>query len=141
MSPGRLTVTGSPTRDGYWVSVRRISAWFPVGMMSPTAARAEFGKQGRASRRFRRQSVRADGKRNWDPGAGDYGMSALKLHPTSQGSLSVKDYFTPMNHAELNEGDTDLGSAGALLVPGTHTLIGGGKEGILYVIDTNHMDT
>jgi len=79
------------------------------------------------------------GNGNWDPGAGDYGMSALKLHPTSQGSLSVKDYFTPMNHAELNEGDTDLGSAGALLVPGTHTLIGGGKEGILYVIDTNHM--
>jgi hypothetical protein len=35
--------------------------------------------------------------------------------------------------------DQDLGSAGPLLIPGTSLLAGAGKDGILYVMDRNHM--
>jgi hypothetical protein len=79
------------------------------------------------------------GNGNWDPSNNNYGMSALKLRNTGQGSLVVSDFFTPFNHADLNHNDLDLGSAGALLIPGSDFLVGGGKEGILYVMDTNHM--
>jgi alpha-glucosidase len=48
--------------------------------------------------------------------------------------LKVKDWFTPWNHlTELDDQDIDLGSGGPVLLPG-RLLVGGGKEGKLYVI-------
>jgi len=64
---------------------------------------------------------------------GDLGCSIVKLDP----DLNVVDWFTPYNVAELNALDWDLGSAGPLLVPGTSRLVGGGKEGRLYVLETS----
>ena len=49
--------------------------------------------------------------------------------------LRIVDWFSPWNTHELNALDNDLGSGGILLVPGTNLMIGGGKEGKLYVID------
>jgi hypothetical protein len=63
------------------------------------------------------------------------GDSFVKLAP----DLSVADWFTPWNQAVLNQNDTDLGSGGALVLPGTRLLVGGGKEGKLYVLDTANM--
>jgi hypothetical protein len=56
-------------------------------------------------------------------------------------TLSVVDWFTPWNASALDEGfnDLDLGSTGVLLVPGADRLIGGSKEGKLYVIDRRSM--
>lgn len=65
------------------------------------------------------------------PGGKNFGLSFLKLSPT----LSVLDWFTPYNFAALNAGDLDLGSSGALLVPGTNLVVGGGKNGFVYVLD------
>lgn len=65
------------------------------------------------------------------PNAGD---SFLKFNP----NLRVIDYFTPYNQSCLNAKDQDLGSGGPLLTPGDW-LIGGGKEGRVYVIDTHEM--
>lgn len=89
---------------------------------------------------------------------GNYGMAFIKvaLDPTtSQGSqgtnkngwgLKVVDYFVPMNVDNLNAGDTDLGSGGPLVLPDSlgsaahpHLLVGGGKEGKLYLIDRDNM--
>ena len=67
-----------------------------------------------------------------DSGGRDYGNSILKLRPVP-GTLAVADYFTPYNQAMLNEHDQDLGASGPLLVPGTTLIIGGGKNGWLYV--------
>ena len=67
-----------------------------------------------------------------DTGGTDYGNSMLKLRPTL-GTLTVVDYFTPYNQAMLNVHDTDLGASGPLLVPGTTLILGGGKNGWLYV--------
>ncbi|HEY1353534.1 MAG TPA: hypothetical protein VGF67_28320 [Ktedonobacteraceae bacterium] len=53
-------------------------------------------------------------------------------------NLHLIDYFTPFNQSCLAAADFDLGSGGPLLLPGNQ-LIGGGKEGRLYVVDTGHM--
>ena len=63
------------------------------------------------------------------------GNSFIKLSPT----LELVDYFTPFNSATLNSGDMDLGSSGLLLLPNTSYLLGGGKQGVLYLVNTNGM--
>jgi outer membrane protein assembly factor BamB len=74
----------------------------------------------------------------------NYGDSFIKLNPAS--GLSVADFFTPANQSDLNEGDLDLGSGGAIVLPDSagseahpHLLIGGDKQGVLYVIDRDNM--
>jgi hypothetical protein len=73
-------------------------------------------------------------------GGRDYGDSALKLN----GALRVTDYFTPYNQKQLSATDRDLGSGGALLVPDQpgprpHLLIGGSKDGTLYVLNRDNL--
>jgi outer membrane protein assembly factor BamB len=63
------------------------------------------------------------------------GNSFIKLSPT----LQLLDYFTPYNSAVMNSGDMDLGSSGVLLIPNTNYVLGGGKEGVLYLVDTTAM--
>jgi hypothetical protein len=67
----------------------------------------------------------------------DLGDSVLKLSGSSPTTLL--DWFTPFNYNILNINDTDLGSSGGLLIPGTHLFVGGGKEGRLYVWDANNL--
>jgi hypothetical protein len=52
--------------------------------------------------------------------------------------LQLASKFRPSNHAILQQGDTDLGSGGPVLLPGSR-LIGGGKQGRYYVLDSNTM--
>jgi outer membrane protein assembly factor BamB len=70
-------------------------------------------------------------------GGTDYGDSVVKL-ATSTGLL-VSDYFTPNNQGSLNQSDADLGSGGPILLPGTSSIVGGGKDGILRLINTASM--
>ena len=76
------------------------------------------------------------GNGTWD-GSSNFGESAVKLSTAS--SLAVSDYFTPSNWSTLNGGDTDLGSAGILGIPGTTLVLGGGKQGKLYLMNTANM--
>lgn len=85
------------------------------------------------------------------PSEGDYGDSVVKIaaDPTSTASnpningwgLKVLDYFTPSDQESLNDNDTDYGSGGPLLLPATVTgpqvLLTAGKEGTIFVIDTD----
>ena len=66
----------------------------------------------------------------WD-GVRNFSETFLKLSP----SLSVLDWFTPSNWAALNSVDGDLGSTRAMLLPLTSLVIGGGKEGVLWVLN------
>lgn len=80
-------------------------------------------------------------------GGTNYGDSFVKLKLEGD-TLSVKDYFTPCNQKILDRNcgggaeacDLDLGSAGPLIVPGVATgktlVIGGGKDGNIYVLDS-----
>ena len=80
--------------------------------------------------------ITADGDFNADTGGRNYGDSFLKLNGTS---LNVTDYFTPFNQATLFSANTDLGSGGPLLLPGTSLLVGMGKDKTLRLVDTTNM--
>ncbi len=73
------------------------------------------------------------GNGSWD-GATQFSESFIKLDP----KMNVLDWFTPTNHLHLDAMDNDLDSAGALLIPGRNVVLGGGKEGVLYVINKDH---
>jgi regulation of enolase protein 1 (concanavalin A-like superfamily) len=64
--------------------------------------------------------------------------SFVKLSTAGTG-LSLADWFTPSNWFDLNGSDSDLGSGGALLVPNTNLVVGGGKEGRFFVLDRNNL--
>jgi hypothetical protein len=63
------------------------------------------------------------------------GDSAIKLSPT----LTVTDWFTPDNRGQLDELDLDLGGGGPILLPGQALMVGGGKDGVLRLINTDDM--
>lgn len=69
-------------------------------------------------------------------GGTSYGNAFLKL---SNSTLSLLDWFMPFNTANLSAADEDLGSSGPILIPGTPYIVGGGKQGVLYLIDTRKM--
>ncbi len=77
------------------------------------------------------------GNGDWD-GERNFGMSLIKLGWRGN-ALALEDYFTPHDYKALNDRDVDLGSTGPMLIPGTHFLIGGSKNGVLYVFDSRKL--
>jgi len=78
----------------------------------------------------------------------NYGDSIIKLDlaggvPTvTSGGKPVGDAFTPFDQAKLSSADTDQGSGGTLLVPGSGTprlVVQSGKSGRVYVVDQDNM--
>ncbi len=74
----------------------------------------------------------------------DVGESYLRL--STSGGLALADFFTPFNYASLNQGDLDVGSAGAALLPDEagssqhpHLMVGAGKEGRVYLLDRDNL--
>ena len=65
-----------------------------------------------------------------------YNDSFLNLNPNT---LAVQTYFSPDNNLTLATNDADLGSGSPVLIPGNATypqeLVGGGKDGNIYVVD------
>ena len=75
-----------------------------------------------------------------DP-APDYNDSAMRLKSSD---LSVLDYFKPSNESFLRQNDADFGSGSPILMPDNpspypHELIGGGKDGRIFVINRDNM--
>jgi hypothetical protein len=70
--------------------------------------------------------------------ATDFGDSVVKIK-LSAGKIQVQDWYTPQNQEALKNNDVDLGSGGAVLLPNSHLLLAGGKEGRLYLIDRDDM--
>lgn len=75
------------------------------------------------------------GNGDYDPGDQNWGDSVVKL-ALSGGKVDRADSFTPCDQEALDRADIDLGSSGVLHPPGSQYIIGGGKEGVLYVLDT-----
>ena len=80
----------------------------------------------------------------------DWGESIVKLPTNTIGPIplafaNTANWFTPNIWSSLNGNDLDLGAGGVLLLPdqtgGTHPhlLAGGGKGGVLYVIDRDNL--
>src|SRR5436190_1514038 len=57
----------------------------------------------------------------------------------SRTGLTLLDYFTPGNEVQLSVDDLDLGGSGFTLLPGTNLLLGGGKEGVLYLLNKDDL--
>jgi len=79
------------------------------------------------------------------PSSGDYGNAFIRL--TTSGELAVADYFEMDNGVQESNGDVDLGSSGALLLPpmkdasgNTWNLaVGAGKDSNLYIVNRESM--
>jgi len=99
---------------------------------SPTGSEASFWQSGQGPAADAEGNVYAvTGNGSWD-GVRNFSESFLKFTP----DLKLLDWFTPTNHVYLDEKDIDLDSSGATLIPGTKLVLGGGKEGVLYTLDT-----
>jgi hypothetical protein len=81
--------------------------------------------------------ITGNGTSSPDTGS-NLGTAFVKLR-LSNASLSVVDWFMPYNYDTLNQWDWDIGASGALLLPGTNLVLGGGKEGVFYVLDRGNM--
>jgi hypothetical protein len=71
-------------------------------------------------------------------GATNFGESIVRLKLAS-GKLNVASWFSPSDADALNSRDLDIGSTGALLLPGTNLAVAGGKGGTIYVVDRTTM--
>jgi hypothetical protein len=81
----------------------------------------------------------ANGTFDADTNGQNYGDSFVRLRLEDR-KLTVKDYFTPCNQKFLQDIDLDLGSAGPALIADTPPwIVGGGKEGVLYVLSPANM--
>jgi outer membrane protein assembly factor BamB len=78
----------------------------------------------------------ATGDGPFDPAAGDYASSFIAA---SLSSLKVLDYYAPEDYQHLTHFDLDLGSTSAVwFAAGDHNLVaGGGKGGVLYLLDAD----
>ena len=94
-----------------------------------------------------------DGNGTWDttvnangfPTKNDFGNGFLKLSNSS--GLQVTDFFEPFNTVSESNGDTDLGSGGAMVLPDMidkngltrHLAVGAGKDGNIFLVDRDNM--
>jgi hypothetical protein len=76
------------------------------------------------------------------PPNSDYGDSLLQMSP----SLVITQYFTPTDQLADQQGDRDFGAGGAAVLADlpvgsavTHLLLGGGKDGGLYVLNRDNL--
>jgi hypothetical protein len=77
-----------------------------------------------------------------DQGGSDYGNSIVKL--STQGGLSVADYFTPSDQAQLTAAGTNFGSGGVVLLPdqpgpAPHLLVQASATGSILVVNRDDM--
>jgi hypothetical protein len=68
----------------------------------------------------------------------------LRVDPEAGGppdsiTMTLADWFTPYRKTWLDFTDLDFAAAGVVLIPNTRYLVAGGKEGMLYVLDRDHL--
>ncbi|MFN7992521.1 MAG: PQQ-binding-like beta-propeller repeat protein [Bryobacteraceae bacterium] len=78
------------------------------------------------------------GDGTYDAGRSQFPDTILQL---SAKDLKLVDYFTPSNHNYLTRKDLDMGCASATVFPmnGKEVVAIGGKEGVLYLLDAEHV--
>jgi hypothetical protein len=73
-------------------------------------------------------------------GMNAWGDSFLKFPPTptagANGTMQPIDYFTPSVYQYMDCNDADLAAGGLLLIPGSNQLLGGGKTGTMFLVNS-----
>jgi hypothetical protein len=88
-------------------------------------------------------AITGNGNYNLGKGMKGYGESVIALSPDLK--KRPVGTFTPSNWQDLNNGDTDFGSGGAMLIPvvsgqaAPPMIIGMGKAGTAYLLDASHL--
>jgi uncharacterized protein YjdB len=76
-------------------------------------------------------------------GTSAFADSVLKFPPTptsgANGTMQPSDYFTPSIYQYMDCNDSDLAAGGLILIPGTTTLIAGGKTGTMYLVNSGNL--
>jgi hypothetical protein len=69
--------------------------------------------------------------------------SFLKFGPTpvagANGTMQPIDYFTPSIYQYMDCQDSDLAAGGVLLIPGSNQLLGGGKTGTMFLVNSGNL--
>jgi PQQ-like domain len=81
------------------------------------------------------------------PPEGKLGESVVRVEVQPGGTLKTKDYFSPFNNKELDEGDVDLGSSAPVALPSQYfgtpsvpeLLVQEGKQGIVYLLNRREL--
>ena len=151
LSNGQLYIMfGSHADTGYWhgwilgYDAGNVQNQTVVFNTTPNGAAGSIWQGGRGP------VIDAEGDIYVVTGNGDYdgatafSESILRLSPESRSflgttQLNMRGWFTPENWSDLNDSDWDLGSSGAMLLPGTNTLIAGSKAGLLFTLSTTQM--
>jgi outer membrane protein assembly factor BamB len=75
----------------------------------------------------------------YDPSAGKLSTSFLAF-TSSNDNLTLKDYYTPTNHAWLTKRDLDMNTTPVVFpYQGRDLLVGSGKEGRYFLVDSKSM--
>lgn len=88
-------------------------------------------------------AITGNGNYNLAKGNKGYGESVIKLSPDLK--KRPRGTFTPNNWQSLNNGDSDFGSGGAMLIPvasgqtAPAMMIGMGKAGTAYLLDIDNL--
>jgi outer membrane protein assembly factor BamB len=87
-----------------------------------------------------------DGTIYFETGDGPYDAATGKLSTTVQGytsnndTMTLKDYYTPTNHAWLTKRDLDMNTTPVVFpYQGRDLLVGSGKEGRYFLMDSKSM--
>ncbi len=81
------------------------------------------------------------------PPEGKLGESVVRVEVQPTGELKTKDYFSPFNNKELDEGDVDLGSSAPIGLPSQYfgttsvpeLLLQEGKQGVVYLLNRREL--
>jgi len=91
-------------------------------------------------------AIGSDGTIYFESGDGAYDVAAGKLSTTveaytsSGDSLTLKDYYTPSNHAWLTKRDLDMNTTPVVFpYKGRDLLVGSGKEGRYFLMDSKSL--
>jgi hypothetical protein len=122
-----------------WIMGYDASSLVRVGIfcVTPDAHGGGIGQSGRAPTiDAAGNAYFATAKGGWD-GTRNFGDSMLKFSISRRG-IRLVDYFTP-SRAAANLDDDDLSGAGVTLLPDTNLLLGGGKDGVLYLLHSTNL--
>lgn len=103
----------------------------------PTGGAGIWGRAGVAIGEVTGLAYAEAGDGPWNPAEGKYSNSFLAV--SADGKLA--DYYTPTNYAWISKKDLDMGNISPVVFPFDkwELVAGGGKEGVLYLLDAKSL--